>query len=556
MKTEKKNKSSNVSNQYYLKLLSKFQNQRKNRESFKSLKILPSNTYTSKYQPQQEIPYSIKPLNCTVPKDVNIQKIMVNMMKSSFKINDNKSIYKQMSSDDLKKRNEILNNIKYYLIKKSVSKKILCAIIFLYDILIIKNTEKKIFSLPEEIGIGALLLTLKFVLGKKKSVYKYIYDIFPNEKIVNKDINEIEINSLKLIDYYLNYASPISFMELFFINGIIFSTDKIKNEFSGKIYELLLDLTEKIMIISNEYIKYNPLCLCSCIVAFARDIYNLEKWPQILSQAFGVTFHSFENIYNEFYEDVMDSFNNKNDMNYDYNNSDLKLNKNKFEVLNKHRSQAKLEDNRYKKYINNKYNSINNNISNKVNSEIGTRNKNNTQYQIKGFLADINKESKEYKENLLINPNNTNNNISNNKYDNYDIKIPSFTAKKNIGFKSIFENKINENLLKSIKGNKYISFKIKEQDYSNLATAENSNNFNRNYYSKNKEINTNISSSPSNNNTNKDSDYNDRYILNDNNISYKKGCISFTTQKKYPKKYERWSSIKKYCKVKNDDDKE
>ena len=291
MKTEKKHKINSISSQYYLKLLSKFQNQRKPREYIKSLKLSSSNEVSAKYH--QEIPYSIKPLFCTVPKDVNIHKIMVNMMKSSFKINDNKSIYKQMSADDLKKRNEILNNIKVYLNKKSVSKKILCAIIFLYDILTIKNAEKKILTLPEEIGIGALLLTLKFVLGKKKSVYKYIFDIFPNKELYNKDINEIEIKSLQLIDYYLNYASPITFMELFFINGIIFSTDQIKTEVSGKIYELVLDLFEKIMIISNEYIKYNPLCLCSCIVSFARNIYHLEKWPQILSQAFGVTFSCF-----------------------------------------------------------------------------------------------------------------------------------------------------------------------------------------------------------------------------------------------------------------------
>ena len=56
------------------------------------------------------------------------------------------------------------------------------------------------------------------------------------------------------------------------------------------------------MIISNEYIKHNPLCLCACIVTYAREIYNLEKWPPILTQVFGVNFNSFENIYNEFHE--------------------------------------------------------------------------------------------------------------------------------------------------------------------------------------------------------------------------------------------------------------
>ena len=39
------------------------------------------------------------------------------MMKSSFKINGNKSIYMKMSQKDLKIRNSVLNKIKEYNIK-------------------------------------------------------------------------------------------------------------------------------------------------------------------------------------------------------------------------------------------------------------------------------------------------------------------------------------------------------------------------------------------------------------------------------------------------------
>ena len=179
------------------------------------------------------------------------------------------------------------------------------------------------------------------------------------------------------------------------------------------------------MIISNEYIKYNPLCLCSCIVSFARNIYHLEKWPQILSQAFGVTFASFENIYNEFYDYVMNLYHKKENQYDDY--SDIKLNE---EILNKHRSAVKIEADKYKNDINNKCTSKNN----KLYSEIFNKNKNSHRYQIRGFLDEINKESKEYKENFGINPINTN---TNSKYEDIDIKIPSLTAKKNFGFKSI-----------------------------------------------------------------------------------------------------------------------
>jgi hypothetical protein len=116
---------------------------------------------------KNEIPYSIKPLYCSVPKDVSLQKIFVNMMTSSFKINENKSIYSKMSEEDLDLRNSILNTIKIFLNKNGIPRKIFCSIIFLYDILTIKNKVKKILKNYEEIGIGAAVLSLKFLCGKK-----------------------------------------------------------------------------------------------------------------------------------------------------------------------------------------------------------------------------------------------------------------------------------------------------------------------------------------------------------------------------------------------------
>ena len=225
MKTDKKHFINNVSSQYYLKLLNKFQNQRRNLESLKAFKVSSLNNNKTR----SEMPYSIKPLFCSVPKDVNIHKILINMMNSSFKINGNKSIYAKLSQKDLKIRNSILNRIKAFVNNEGIPKKIFCAVIFLYDILNIKNEDKKIISTQEELAIGALLLTLKFIHGIKKSLFKKILSYFDSYEETNKkSLSEIEINCLKLIDYYLSYASPISFLEIFFINGIIFSTDNIK----------------------------------------------------------------------------------------------------------------------------------------------------------------------------------------------------------------------------------------------------------------------------------------------------------------------------------------
>ena len=507
MKTDKKHFINNVSSQYYLKLLNKFQNQRKNLESLKAFKVSSSNNTVNKIK--SEMPYSIKPLFCSVPKDVNMHKILVNMMKSSFKINGNKSIYMKMSQKDLKIRNSVLNKIKEFIKQKVISKKIFCAIIFLFDILYIKNVDKKLISTQEEIGIGALVLSLKFIYGIKKSLYKDLLSFFDiSEDLTKKGINEIEINCLKLIDYYLSYASPISFLEIFFINGIIFSTDNIKTEQSGRIYELVVDIIEKIMILSNEYIKYNPLCLCSCIVALARETYNLDKWPQILIQAFSVNFSSFENIYQEFHDYVIFD---RSDESKLYTNN-----------IYKHKSLVKLGSDL--SYLNNKYNSKDNNNS----SEMNWKNKTNG-FSVKNFLVEYKNDLKEKKENE-----------SNykNKYKDIDMEIPSLTEKKNYVFKSIFGNKLNDNN----RINKQINFNSsKEEDYSNLATSENSNNYNKNYFSSNHEQNSNNSNGSPNNNE------------NDKINSNKKSYMPFTAQKKTNIKYERWNSIKKLCKMKNDE---
>ena len=204
MKTDKKYIINNISSQYYLKLLNKFQNQRKNFESLKLFKASSSsNTYNKS---KSEIPYSIKPLFCSVPKDVNMHKILVNMMNSSFKINGNKSIYVKISEEDLKIRSSILNNIKSFINNNSISKRIFCAIIFLYDILYIKNLEQELLASQEEIGIGAILLTMKFIYGKTKALIKNFSSIFPclepKEQSNKIKINEIEIKSLKLINIF------------------------------------------------------------------------------------------------------------------------------------------------------------------------------------------------------------------------------------------------------------------------------------------------------------------------------------------------------------------
>ena len=449
MKTEKKINNSNNSSDFYLKLLSNFYNQRKRKESFKTLRISSSTANINKHS--NEIPYSIKPFLCSVPKDVSLHEIFINMMNSSFKINGNKSIYLKMSEKDLEIRNYVLNCIKIFIDKNDIHKKILCSIIFLYDILTIKNKQKKMLNNSEEIGIGACFLTLKFLCTKKKSFYslKNFSEIFQTEKLSSNDIKEIEIKCLKLIGYYLNYASPISFMEIFFINGIIFSNDKIKEGESGGIYDLIIEIIEKIMLISNEYIKYNPLCLCSCIVSFARELYNLEIWPQILTQAFGVNSYSFRNIYDEFHECIFPK-NIKENLKEKTKNhirkktqvyneieddkDEMKLQTSSSVVQNitnnyTYRSPIKAEGEAAKKYINIYYNHnypSNNRI---INSELIQK------YKKKNILVNkINNYENGIKEK----------NFKEKRIREMEIEIPSLNHKKNKSLKYIYETNLDK----------------------------------------------------------------------------------------------------------------
>ena len=502
--------------QIYLKILHNFHNQQKNKESLKSKKL--QNSSSTFHNDIKEIPYSIKPLLCSIPKDINLQEIFINMMNSSFKINGNKSIYLKMSQKELSLRKFILNCIKMYINKYKFPKKLLCSIIFLYDILTIRNIEKRLISSPEEIAIGATVLTLKFINGKKKSAYsiKNFSTIFFDDKINESNINEIEISCLKLMDYYLSYASPITFMEILFINGIIFSTDNIKREEGGKIYELVIEIIEKVMIISNEYIKYNPLCLCSCIVSFAREINNLEKWPQILMQAFGVNFNSFENIYNEYYDLIMQNKKIKNQEEEDENNhkkdnknnnkeiieikddkTKMKLHitspvfKNKPSIIYRYKKPIKAENEKQPKNLRNEYSNPNflfnsqvnslsktgkYNIDNSLNKNIFNKIKTNNYLNIDDKDKDISEVSLPIKSKKIK-----------------ESEISNFSGNRNSSL-FLYEKKLNWNY-NNDQLDKKINTQKKEEDYSNVATSDNSGNyknkFKKSYKYKNLTINNN-----------------------------------------------------------------
>jgi hypothetical protein len=217
-----------------------------------------------------------------------------------------------------------------------INYKILTKTIYLYDLLFfekekIENINNNKFSAFNElpnlsIAIIAFVLTLKFNYEENKtiSLKKFVkYFEESNENITFNNVYEMEIVALKLINYNLTFQTPFSFLELFLINGIIFSEDYIYSDLSFKIYELANKTLENIMVNSNEYFNYNYFYLCCSVVMHVREKFKINKWPKPLEITFEVNHEKFNEIYNIFF-----SKNNKNE-----NENSKSKNKNKIKNI-------------------------------------------------------------------------------------------------------------------------------------------------------------------------------------------------------------------------------
>ena len=261
-----------------------------------------SDPYLIRAKSKTNVPFSIKPITCSVPRDLNLKDIFIHMFNSSFLLYSEKKIYIKLTQDELEKRKYIIESIKVFLINHRIKYRILFNVIYMLDILICYNNKNNVILNMEQLGVGSAILMLKFIYEEYMMVslnkFRTIYDTY---KYTLDQLQNIEMTCLKLIDYYLNFPTPLSFMELLLLNGIVFNTDEVKYETSHKIYNMIFVILEKIMISSNEYVKYNPLYLCCGVVAYCRNFHGIEKWPKILAKVFNVNQKYFEDIYQEFF---------------------------------------------------------------------------------------------------------------------------------------------------------------------------------------------------------------------------------------------------------------
>ena len=330
----------------------------------KNYLYIPNKNYiVNKYLFQCEIKHNQKkPQESNkIPKDININDIFNNMLNITKEIyrNANNSLFYKLSPDEINKRKIILDSIKCFILQNKIRYKLFYNIIFLFDLLSIKNQKNKLLNEIEKIGLGSTILTLKFNYEENRMITNKKYKIiFKNKYFSSKEIKEIEILCLKLIKYNLNIPSPISFMEIMLLNRIISYQDDIKKDSKKRIYNLIMNTMEKILCESNEYIKYNPLYLCCCIIYYTREILGIEKWPRILSNLFNTNFESFENIYNEYFKIYKYKDNNRSN-NYDSSNN-ISTNIDSQRNLSNSKRNDKSDDINNKKNKISLYNNLNN----------------------------------------------------------------------------------------------------------------------------------------------------------------------------------------------------
>ena len=243
---------------------------------------------------------SPKSFSNEIPKDINLIDICTQVVNSPILSNGENNIYIKLTEEELLKRQYVIECIKNFINSYKIKYKILYNIIFLFDILIYIDNNVKVIQDYEQLGLGSTILIIKYNHEEKKiipiSKYQTFYERIHYPKIILK---EIEILCLKLIDYYLNFPTPLLYIELYSFNEFIHKADNINTDMHFKLYNMTFNTLEKIMTSSNEYTKYNLLNFTSSIIAFSRRNYNLEKWPKNLSNIFGVDLKCFEYIITE-----------------------------------------------------------------------------------------------------------------------------------------------------------------------------------------------------------------------------------------------------------------
>jgi len=517
------------------------------------------------------IPYPIKPCNNIIPKDINLQKIFTVMLTSSYNLSINYSNLLNNINIENNERKKIFKKIREYFISNLIEYKIYFKTIVLFDIISIENQNKKLLNSIEEIALGALMLSIKFNYDENKmfSMKKFL-KLYGEHTYTLNNIIDIERKALKTINYFLNYTTPMCFLEFFMLNGIIYNVDKLGENNYHKIYKKTENVLEKIMEESNNYLKYNFFYLACSVVSYCRQCFHLDQWPFSLKKVFSIDYTYFQNEYKAYFgikererereiereiekekekekEKEIKTINNKSNI-YNYstynchNNKDIIINGNNnvvllnLKTLNNNNSNSNIDDgikyykNNYNIYKKNNFKTINHYNNNIINININNVSLNNI-YSTNAKKKFNSNRFHYNSDNNTINECFSKNSIHK-SYNLYEGGVYKKSISK-VKYKNRYKNK-NDSKYKLTKNLE----EIKEiKDYMELKPYISPHKRKRKHYYVNKEVNL----EPNNNNSIQNEDK--IKIENNNNIKYEYNNNIETNEienkEEIPKNYKR-----------------
>ena len=257
------------------------------------------------------LPYSINikkniKFKNLIKNEINIKDIINNMLSSTNKIYDIFQINPtsiKLDNEDYSKRAKAIKNIKdfisiniLYTNNKTNSDNIFCEVLYYFDLLIIQNKKFKLLSTFEKLGLGALILVLKFNKIQDKILIKKYKSIFNDKYMTLEEINKIEVLSLKLINYYIIQPNQINYLNFLFKN--FFLNDKYRN--MNYIYKQIISILKNIMCFSNNYIKIHPFNISCFIIKYCFEQNKIDGFQKTLIEYFDMNMRLFRAAYEDF----------------------------------------------------------------------------------------------------------------------------------------------------------------------------------------------------------------------------------------------------------------
>lgn len=241
--------------------------------------------------------------NFFIDNEINLREILNNALKRTNTIYENfyyNQIDIKLEHEEISKRTKIIKYIKDFIETNIDFNKceVFCEIIFFFDLLIIQNKKcKNIISL-EKLGLGALILVLKFHKLQRNVFIKKYKSIFNDKYLSLDEINKIEVFSLKMLDYGITQPHPIYYIDLLYNN--IFSSSNNLELNNDYIYKQIISTLKYIMTFSNNYIKFHPIYLALFIIKYCFEQNKSSDFHYNFILFFETNIRDYRSKYEEF----------------------------------------------------------------------------------------------------------------------------------------------------------------------------------------------------------------------------------------------------------------